>query len=155
MACNQLCIFAAVCDWLVQHIAREDVHNHEDPVLAANDYTTLTLRHDSTVWEDPLRDIQEESKSIVHVSQQAGFTAESTHRTSAKDSKGYILVCREYSSLRNEYDSGLVCVLKDNVRIGHVLKAKTSHWPDYIVLMKSWYPEKWSKIVAGYQSAEA
>ena len=99
LACNQLCICAAVCAWcLIRTMGK--IRNREEPEVSEADLTMLTHRIHLTASGDRMRD-SENSKTFAQVSQEAGFSAKVgkgqyfATRSSRKNGGTWTLVCRE------------------------------------------------------------
>ena len=116
LACNQLCICAAVCVCLDQSNQNKGARHREVPELCEADLTNLTHRKDLTVFGDRMRD-SKDHKTIAQVSKEAGFSAQGgkgqyfVTGPSIKREGQWTLVCEECTLLRDNPDSKLVCAL--------------------------------------------
>ena len=142
-------MYAAVCDWSDRYYRDQEAHLREGQELSTEDLTNLTHRKDLTALGSRMRD-NEDSKTISQVSQEAGFQHKLEKgqyvvtRLSIKKSEGSTLVFKEYSLLRSDRDTQLVCDLRENVRIGSVVEATTIYIYIYIYIYiwQDWNPQK-------------
>ena len=99
LAYNQLCIYAAVCDWFDRNNRNQAAHRRECREHSKEDLTNLAHRKYVTASGNRMRDNEENLKTIAQVSQGAGFSAKVgkgqcfVTRPSIKSSEGSTFAC--------------------------------------------------------------
>ena len=159
LACSQLCIYAAVCDWFDRCNRNQEDHRREGLKLATAHLTKLAHRKGLTASGNRMRDNEVNCKIVAEVSQEAGVSTELgkkqcfVTRLSLDDSEGSTLVRREFALPPSDRNSHLLCALKINVHIGPIWEATTTylaglHSIEVLMLRNrtqtcSWVPIRW------------